>query len=301
MKNKPDIIIWGYLYGTHTHSSIWNGFYKAFKYLGYKVKWIDDDNIYSSDQFKNCVFLTEGNSCKYIPKRKDCKYILHNCTGFEGLKYVNIQYLTKEYKDAPEISHGIKLINDDMIMFAWGSDLLPHEFDESLLTKKRDNKIYYLGTVDHQGIEGGNFKPISEFAKEASKYGYELYYGGGYSTDLKLDYMKFIEGWISEKDQKKYLTTGYAMPALQGDRQLVNGMIPCRLFKAIQFGMDGISNNEFANEFFDQQIIYFSNIEELFQEAERRKDDIERKRWLFNFVKEKHTYVNNVKAIMNIL
>lgn len=302
---KNDIIIWGYLYGTHTHSSIWNGFYKAFKYLGYNVKWVDDDDRYSNDQFKNCIFITEGNSCKNIPKRKDCKYILHNCSGFDDFKHVNIQYLTKEYSDkGEEISHGIRLINGDMVMFAWGSDLLPHEFNDSLLTKKRDKNIYYLGTVDHSGVEGGNYEPISKFAKEASIKNYKTYYGGGYSCELNNKYLNYIEGWISEEDQKKYLTTGFAMPALQGERQLVNGMIPCRLFKAIQYGMDGISNNEFAYEFFDKKIIFDKNIERLFHRVlyeKEEKDYYERKRWLFNFVKENHTYINNVKAILKVL
>ncbi len=40
------IIIWGHKYHSHTHSYIHGGYYRAFKYLGYDVLWLDNsDNI----------------------------------------------------------------------------------------------------------------------------------------------------------------------------------------------------------------------------------------------------------------
>ena len=37
------IIIWGHKLHSHTHSYIHNAFYIAFKYLKYKVLWLDDN------------------------------------------------------------------------------------------------------------------------------------------------------------------------------------------------------------------------------------------------------------------
>lgn len=300
---KPKIIIWGHKLASHTHSSVHRGFYRAFEHLGYDTYWLDDNDDVSNFDFSDCIFLTEGNVCGKMPRRKDCKYILHNCPPMEGIgKSINIQYLTKQYADkGEEMSHGIRLISGDCLMFAWGSDLLPNEFDETLLGRPRNKDIWYIGTVDNKDVKGGNYEPVTGFAKIAKNNGLSFKYGGGYSVDFRLSYMEYMPGWISDEDQKELLSNCYAMPALQGERQLVNMMIPCRLFKAIQYGLDGISNNEFAYEFFNRQITYNENISDLFYCSELLREEKGRRKYLFNFVKQYHTYLNNVNAIMKVL
>ena len=80
-----------------------------------------------------------------------------------------------------------------------------------------------------------------------------------------------------------------------------NQMLPCRLFKAISYGLDGLTTNSLAYEFFDHNVIYNPDAYMLYYEAEDRKEEVERKKWLFNFVCEKHTYINNINAIMKMI
>jgi hypothetical protein len=106
------------------------------------------------------------------------------------------------------------------------------------------------------------------------------------------------------EDEEKYSREAYMLPALQGANQLVNGMIPCRIFKAISYGADGITTNPFAYEFFDHNVIFSEDSRELYFKAELAKMEpnyIERKKWLFNFVKKNHTYINNINALMSII
>jgi hypothetical protein len=198
-----------------------------------------------------------------------------------------------------EIYPGIHKI-DDCLCFPWGSPFLPHEFNLDDVDRKREKKIYYLGTVDNPDVEGGNYQPIVDFATSADEEGYRTFVGGGY-TGAQLDILNYIRGWISEEDQYSYLRNGYMQPALQGKRQLVNFMIPCRLFKSISCGLDGITNNPMANLFFNDALVYNDNCGELFYDAHKRQHEIARKKWLMIQVQKYHTYVNTAKAILEVL
>lgn len=299
MKNKA--VIWGHKLGSHSHSYIHWGFYRAFEYLGYDVYWLDDNDDISSIDLSDSLFLTEGQVCAKMPRRKDSVYFLHNCEKMDGLgKYINIQYYHKDCMNYEHVAHGIAVI-DDCILFPWGSPLLPEEFDESDLTRERGNDIYYLGTVNNQKENGGNYSKIMDFAEEAFNDGHKTFIGGGYTGNIKNKYLNNISGWIKEEDHISYYKNAYMTPALQGDNQLINGMIPCRLFKAISYGNDGITNNDFARDFFYGNVLYKSDARELYHFSESRTREISRKKWLFNFVKENHTYLNNINAMLQMI
>jgi len=292
------IIIWGHKLYTHTHSHVHLGFYRAFQYLGYEVLWLDDNDDVSGVDFSDCIFLTCGGACEKMPRRKDCKYILHNCPPMEGVgKFINIQYLTKDSAIFEQISHGITF-EGDCVYFPWGSPLLPHEFKEETVTNPRGNDVYFIGTIDIH-----TFPVINEFARACVDDGHIFYGGGGYTGKQLDSHITWLDGWITEEDQIQYLKEAYMVPAIQNDRQLQNGMIPCRLFKAISYGNDGITNNKFAYEFFDKNIVFgpSDRLYDLFLYAKYLSDDAERRKELMNFVKENHTYLNNIKAILSVL
>jgi hypothetical protein len=295
------IIIWGHKLNTHSHSYIHLGFYRAFEYMGYEVYWFDDTDDISNMNLSDSIFLTEGQICAKMPIRPDCKYILHNCFDLhiEKGKFINIQYLTYDSMVYDEIAPGIHKI-DDCLCFPWGSPFLPYEFNEEDVTRERENKIYYLGTVDNPSVVGGNYQPIVDFATSAGDEGYKTFVGGGY-TGKELDILNYIRGWISEEDQYSYLRNGYMQPALQGERQLANGMIPCRIFKSISCGLDGVTNNPSVYDFFSHSVVYNIDCGGLFYDAHKRQDEIARKKWLMNQVKKYHTYLNTAKAILNVL
>lgn len=263
---------------------------------------MDDNDDVSGFDFNDCIFLTEGQVCSKMPIRKDCYYILHNVPKIEGIgKSVNIQYLTFETKAYPEIAKGIHLVGDDGLCFPWGSPFLPHEFNEDDVVRERTDDIYYLGTVDNRETIGGNYEKIWMFAHSAMNDGHKTYVGGGYTGDKGSGILNYISGWISESDQYSLLRTAYMQPALQGERQLKNGMIPCRLFKSISCGLDGITNNFFAASFFDNHVIYDDDMFSLYVSADLRKCEIERRVWLMHEVKTYHTYLQRVENILKVL
>jgi hypothetical protein len=294
------VFIYGHKLYSHSHSFIHYGFYRAFDFLGYETYWIDDNDDISGLDLSDSILLTEGQVCKNMPLRKDCTYILHNCPKLEGIgKHINIQYYQKDCLKMNHISHGIA-IQDDCLFFPWGSPLLPHEFNINDVTKLRNSLVYYLGTVNNPE-ENGNYQPLLDFERACRENGHPVYAGGGYSPGPRGDGLNHLKGWITNEDEATYLRNGYMAPALQGPNQLGNGMIPCRLFKSISYGLDGLTTNPFAYEFFDRNVIYNPDAYQLFSDAENRKEEIERRKWLFNFVMTNHTYINNVKAIMEVI
>jgi hypothetical protein len=77
MQQIKQVVIWGHKIHSHTHSYIHNGFFIAFKSLGYKTFWFDDtDNVVDFD-FKNTLFITEHQVNKKIPLYNDCLYLTH--------------------------------------------------------------------------------------------------------------------------------------------------------------------------------------------------------------------------------
>ena len=198
-----------------------------------------------------------------------------------------------------EITHGITY-DGGCLFFPWGSPLLPKEFDNQDLRRTRNSDIYYLGTVNGKG-DNGNYDIISRFAEVAHQDGHTTYVGGGYTGKNSNPYLNYLSGWISEEQQAEYLKSCYMSPALQGENQLINGMIPCRLFKSISYGGDGISNNSFAFEIFNGFIIFNKNPEDLYYAARANFNNVNRRKLLFEFVKRNHTYVNNVNAILSVL
>ena len=71
------VVIWGHKLGTHTHSYVHFGYWRAADYLGYEVEWYDDDDDVSNVDFSESIFITEHNVCKNMPVLDDCVYFNH--------------------------------------------------------------------------------------------------------------------------------------------------------------------------------------------------------------------------------
>ena len=52
------VVIWGYPLHSHTHSYIHNGFFRAFKHLGYKTLWLTDADDTRAIDFKDKFEVT---------------------------------------------------------------------------------------------------------------------------------------------------------------------------------------------------------------------------------------------------
>ena len=152
------IVVWGHKLGTHTHSYIHYGFVKAFKYLGYPVQWLDNDDDIQFVDFTNSLFITEGQVDQKIPIRLDCFYILHNCDGekYEKLfakgQCINLQVYAHWClkKNVVKLDECIYYdLQEKFIYMPWATDLLPYEIDQikkELLSVKKDMVARFVGT-----------------------------------------------------------------------------------------------------------------------------------------------------------
>lgn len=133
------VVVWGHKLHTHTHSYIHYGFVKAFKYMGYSVYWLDNNDDIQSIDFSNALFITEGQVDKNIPIRQDCFYIIHNC---DSSKYsdllakgrcINLQVYVHWClkKNVVKLDEFIYYdLQDKFIYMPWATDLLPYEIDQ---------------------------------------------------------------------------------------------------------------------------------------------------------------------------
>lgn len=316
------IIIWGHLLHSHTHSYIHNGYYVAFKEMGYDTHWFDDNSDISNFDFSNSLFITEQQVDNKIPKRKDCLYFVH---FLEKHKYpgVNISNLIdlrctfrdmnracgREYqKDRKNPGNLIftplnkkkfeyySIINNQLTYYTmWAADLLPKQIEYNInnisdIQKKKTHNIYFVGSLMNIWCK---FKQICNVNKIpffdcGAKWirgpiGHQLSKSDALSIEMNEDLI-----------QKSYIA-----PALQSKEQVYEEYIPCRIFKNISYGKMGITNNKKVYELFDKKIIYDPNIVNLINKSIlfEKNPDTKVITELMKYVKNNHTYVQRIESL----
>lgn len=286
MVNFKNIIIWGHPLHTHTHSYIHEGFFKAFTYLGYNTSWMPDEPRKDLN-FENSLFITESQSCKHIPVLQSCKYILHNCDGKQFESIPHESKLTLQVYVDSVLDYKIERVNDWTfwdnvgrgLFQCWATDLLPHEFMPLSAMSFRENRIYWIGTLG--AGEFGNENEINGFVRGCNE------------NNVGFEVLHRVENGI----HACLINKSYIAPQLSGTWQKGQGYIPCRIFKNISYGQQGITNSKRVYEIFNGEIIYSDNEYELFYLA---KDNILKQNFqkVSNFVKENHTYINRIEQIL---
>lgn len=287
------VVIWGHPLHSHTHSYIHAAFFKTFTALGYKTLWLHNNSDVSSVDFRNSLFITEGQADQNIPLRDDCWYILHNCnhTKYHDLFLKNrgivLQVYTHDVLDRPvqKIEPCIYYdVEGKIIYMPWATDLLPEEIDliKQSMTTKKQHFVTFVGSIE--GGYFGNASQINQFKKACAE-----------------NKISFIHKTKINSDETIHQTQTAAMaPAIQGAWQVQKGYIPCRIFKNISYGAFGITNSATVWELFDKKIIYNPDCYRLFYDAQKRlkrltNDDLFE---LMNIVKEKHTYINRINHLL---
>ncbi len=150
------VIIWAHKLHTSTHSYVQNGYYRAFKKLGWETHWVDTTDVDSVD-VSNSVIFVEDSVKAGMPIRKDCKYITHHLPTQElvdqGIPYENIiklgNYLPQEeiHEKVADLTYWDESTRS--IYQCWGTDLLPDEIDtddyvEFVPTRKKVNYVAML-------------------------------------------------------------------------------------------------------------------------------------------------------------
>ena len=289
------VIIWGHLLHSHTHSYTHEGFYRAFKFLGYETFWFDNDTNINSFDFSDCLFLTEAQVDSKIPMRKDCKYVLHNCYKMRyliaGIPENNILML--QVYVLPALTLGEK-INEYTIynkkvrgLFQpWATSLLPTEISfENPFSIPKNKEALFIGSYGTGDF--GNKEEWDAFGKACQENGIKLKITGG-----KIDLLQTVS----------MIKQAYMAPAIQGPWQVEKGYIPCRIFKNISCGQIGITNSTTVNSIYNNNLVYSPNCNTLFFLAQREIQEKNEKKIIENIkiTKEFHTFVNRAKTILSM-
>ncbi len=308
------IVIWGHKLHSHTHSYIHEGFFRAFRALGYDTSWLDDNDDVSNFNFANTIFLTEGQVDSKIPIRDDCKYILHYCNPEKYQSVIkNCLFLERSmicqrerllstspssivepwvyFEENYKGTDGWKIYNEPLgapaLYILWATDLLPDEINMAWADYERSNDVNWVGTIG-SGIYG-NATELGPYALAAIR--------------SKHNFNQSIN--LSRSVHIAKIQQSYTSPVIVGNWQLQNGYIPCRLFKNISYGQLPCTNSKYLSEVFDNKIKCNIDTHELFFEVEQdvhlsdSKKDLLKE--LMISVKENHTYVSRVKSIMKYL
>lgn len=334
MQQKPEkVIIWGFPLHTHTHSYIHAGWYKAFKHLGYETHWFHDRNHPNPKDFDygNSLFITEGYADDQIPLMPTSQYFVHIARNPEKYigkvaRFIEIRYLVDSIKDynyhytldrqkthkISDCTYYEKLQDNagiarfhsnptpmeyECIYTCWATDLLPHEFDENAIYRERENRIYWFGSSNHT-----NTKEIALFREECIKNGIEFVCNNPWQNPLPFDQVQeYTSRSLMSPD---FRSSGDPHKVALGETGTCHkqiGYIPCRLLKAISYGHLGITNSKHAWELLERTPIYNPNEIQLFYDALQNLKDYPRIRTQMELVRAKHTYLNRVEDLFQVL
>lgn len=157
------VVLWGHKLHSHTHSYIHNAYVIAFKHLGYKTLWLDNNDDISGIDFTGTFFITEGQVHQNMPVRNDCYYVLHNCDmkrycDLPERQYMCLQVYTHDVVnkhfatpiDVSVLSYYKE--KDNCLWIPWATDLLPHQIDENIAKLKggefkNHNVVSFVGSM----------------------------------------------------------------------------------------------------------------------------------------------------------
>lgn len=308
MQDYHQVVIWGHKNVFHTHSYVFNGLFVAFDYLKYKVYWTDDDSYSDIDFSKKTIFLTEIRVCKNMPVENKHLYIIHQpfIELFNKQSYSDDELVLKIFAGIDNIilyrPYLNQLIDDTYLVFnqknkvffkktdhfliivdLWATDLLPEQIEdninniEKIWSSKNKRDVCFVGTM---------LSITSELQTVCEENGYNFIRRGGWSSKS-----------VNLNDHVEMIKKSYLSPSFQSDWQINLGYIPCRIFKNISYGSQGITNNKLVHDLFDQKTILCENLNELFN----IKSDINDQKLLMSKIKNEHTYVNRIKTMFDII
>jgi len=306
------IVIWGHKLGTHTHSYVHYGYWRAAEYIGYAVEWYDDNDDVSSVDFSDTIFITEHNVCKNMPIRNDCVYFNHNIdrpfdntnrSDITHPRYFNFVYFADRWNPADNITwpdnnelqyidlHHYFHSKTNTLTTMWATDLLSDEIDQvepELFDESKDS-IYFVGTPN-----GSN---INKFMEICSKNGKPFKLVGGWSG-------LYANSAPDINQNIQLVRDSYISVDIRDAPHLVQGRYyPCRLFKNISYGKWTGSNHPEIADVFGDHFTTDSNLDNLYEKlVEDSRNCTEQKmRSAMNFIRDGHTYASRLKNFLKII
>lgn len=314
-----NIIIWGLKPYTHTHSWIHFGFYKAFRYMGFPVYWLDSNDSFDPNLFNNALVISEAHNDQYIPLNQNAIYFVHRYKPhtYLGMRVVNFDFYSKpveahqvrtyapHYENMSRVLKSYEKISDlvyfsnepdannymfaPTLFMAWGTDLLPDDIElihTEVIKANRREDVYFIGSV-----WGANYIQMQKFSEALQK------------KNIPFQIMGIHHGQYVNNELAKHLTRlSLFSPAIVGDVHLDIGYIPCRFFKNISYSRMAVTNSEHIKEIFPD-IIYEPSHDLLVEKALEFESNPQPEllAGLMNEIRTKHTFVNRAQAMLSIL
>ncbi len=298
--------------------------------MGIETYWIANgwsyDSLPPGINIDNTLFMFEKEDMRGMPISKSSTYLFHMMGNKPDTDSSHVlrdrvgrqvdwrQFSTNYWQDrhyeytirrpeVVEVAKGTLFEKSsdgvDKLYCAWATDLLPSEIDLSDMHKTRENVSWYIGTVG--GGRGGiddclptpeihdNRKTLIEFRESCKQHGIEFKTNCPWLNPL------------SQEVSKKLIQDSFLAVDSRHPTMVKWGYIPCRLMKNMSYGQLGLTNSDAVHEFFEGETIYSDNGHVLFEEGLKHKNDYEMIKRQMMLVKDKHTYVNRARAILQSL
>lgn len=277
--NINTVIIYGNKLNKNNYSKIFEGFYLAFKHLNYNTHWISDEEISILDNLNldKSLFIVSGIENKNIPIDNKYFYVLYKCNDqkFNQI-YENRKFILTEYSDnidktifRPKLEFKFiyyKSESEYELIMPWATELLPYQIQNNINELNKNIKKLNKNAYIYKYASKTELKSFNQFKSIAVEN----------NNNFRLLY-KYIEPKIMYVRNIK--EAFYPLVIL--DNNVKNSIIDIDIFKILSYGNIPVTNCKFANEYFNNKLIYGS-----------RNQTLYKRRNLYNFEDNKSNIIN---------
>tara|TARA_Y100000589_G_scaffold230391_1_gene217777 strand:+ start:73 stop:999 length:927 start_codon:yes stop_codon:yes gene_type:complete len=302
--SKLKFVAWGHPLHSHSHSYIHAAYRKAFEHMGCEsYHFGKPEDVPDGFDFKDTIFLTEGQVEDEIPLEKSSYYITHNSQNgeqYKDLKNITLQVYTHDCMkyDLQKIEDCIYSDGDRGLYMPWATDLLPHECELQWTSRKinpnRGFKPSSGGTISWVGTysEGsfGNEDDINKFVHRGESHGWTFKHTTPWTDPLSFE------------ENRKVIFEADCAPTIVGKWQHKVGYVPCRLFKNISYGQLGLVNSQVMYDLMEGNVLYDDDGGVLFDKFMNTSEEDAKRMFEASakIVSERHTYINRINTILDI-
>ncbi len=133
----------------------------------------------------------------------------------------------------------------------------------------------------------GNENEINPFKHTAIAEGCSWYYHGPGSTSFD--------------QNKELIQRSFLAPTITGKWQTEVGYIPCRIFKNSSYGHLMLTNSKACFDLLDGLGVYSLSTHDLFYKGREQAGNKDLIRSAMKLIKEKHTFINRMNAVLSVL
>jgi hypothetical protein len=297
-----NVVLWGLRKKRDSFRFISQGFYDSLTRQGIDVRWVDDKTKYCSVVDKNSLVIGVNVAGDNIPIVEGSKYVTLNIEDQSEIgkrlaqtgNWYKIQEFTNRSIGTKDSLGSVVVYNSDKktLYMPWGTPHAKNSFLKPVLNSDISQNEYWVGAIWNDALNQGNRESIDIYKTVLRKQGIAFRRLGG--SRLKLN-------GLSESDNAFRVRASRLGAGVVGNWQKNNQYYPCRLFKAVSFGVPPTSNLNAVNIFKDS-LLHSNNIEEMTELAlaEGISSRIERTK-LGQKLIEKYTYEESFNRIMRMV